>query len=249
LGSLGSAVGVVSLAAFLSTVGWRWTYLFWTFPILAWGFVILTSPHLRFVVRTDKEGNRGKGELQRWSLILSSGFILFLLAIAVREVGATGSLTFMTKYFVSRKMSDPTASLIFGLGPFMGIVGSLSGGYLGERKGARKALNWTIAGGAISLLFLSSLSEFYLLVLLYVLYSFFSNAMWSPMNALVAQTAPAKDLGRSYSVYFFTDGVTTSLAPIFAAGIIDLSDISLVLPLSALFLVSSLVILHFIPSS
>jgi len=37
LGSLGSAIGLVSLTLFLSTTGWRWTYLFWSFPIIIWG--------------------------------------------------------------------------------------------------------------------------------------------------------------------------------------------------------------------
>jgi MFS family permease len=248
LGSLGSAVGVVSLAVFLSTLGWRWTYLFWAFPILAWGFIILTSSHLQDA-KVEKREAESKGEMQRWSIIVSSGFLIFLIAIAVREVGATGSSTFMTTYFVNRNLSESTASLIFGLGPFMGIVGSLSGGYMGDRAGARKTLNWTITGCAVSLLILSLASQLYLLVLIYIVYSFFSNAMWSSMNALVAQIMPAKHLGLGFSTYFLTDGITTSVTPTLAAGIIQLSEVSFVFPLSAVFLVSSLIILRFLPSS
>lgn len=249
LGSLGSGVGVVSLAIFLSTLGWRWTYLFWAFPILAWGFIILTSPHLRVEQRIEKKETKNKDELQKWSLILSSGFLIFLIAIAVREVGATGSSTFMTTYFVNRNLSESTASLIFGLGPFVGIAGSLSGGYAGDRAGARKTLNWTIIGCTASLLILSLVSHVYLLALIYIVYSFFSNAMWSPMNALVAQITPAKGLGMGFSAYFFTDGITTSVTPTLAAGIIELSGISLVFPFSAFFLFSSLIIFQFLPGS
>lgn len=249
LGSLGSAVGVVSLAIFLSTLGWRWTYLFWAFPILAWGFIILTSSHLQVQQRTEKEQTKSRGEMQKWSLILSSGFLIFLIAIAVREVGATGSSTFMTTYFVSRSLSNSTASLIFGIGPFVGIGGSLSGGYLGDRAGAKKTLNWAIIGCTASLLILSLVSHVYLLTLIYIVYSFFSNAMWSPMNALVAQITLAKGLGLGFSAYFLVDGITTSVAPTLAAGIIQSSGISLVFPFSASFLVSSLIILQFLPSS
>jgi MFS family permease len=250
LGSLGSAVGVISLAVFLSTLGWRWTYLFWAFPVLAWGLVILSSKQIQTEHRTEtKESTETRG-LRKWSLVLSSGFLIFLIAIAVREVGATGSSTFMTLYFVKNGgLSESTASLIFGLGPFVGIIGSLSGGYLGDRTGARKTLNWTIAACTASVLVLSLVSHMYLLILMYAAYSFFSNAVWAPMNALVAQITPAKGLGLGYSAYFFTDGITTSIAPTMAAGIIVLSGIPLVFAFSAAFLISSLIILQLLPSS
>jgi len=69
------------------------------------------------------------------------------------------------------------------------------------------------------------------------------------MNALVAQITPAKALGMGFSAYFFTDGITTSVTPTLAAGIIELSGISLVFPFSAFFLFSSLIIFQFLPSS
>jgi FSR family fosmidomycin resistance protein-like MFS transporter len=249
LGNLGSAVGVVSLAVFLSTLGWRWTYLFWAFPILAWGFIILASSGLR-AGRFEKTAIRAKTGLKRWSLILTSGLLVFLTAIAVREVGATASSTYITTYFVnSRNLSESTASLIFGLGPFVGVPASLIGGYLGERTGARKALMWTIAGCSISLILLALVSHLYLLILVYVLFSFFSNATWAPMNALVPDITPMADIGLGWSIYFFTDGITTSIAPTLAAGIMELLGISFVFPFSAIFLISSLIILQFLPKS
>jgi predicted MFS family arabinose efflux permease len=247
LGNLGSAMGVVTLAIFLSTLGWRWTYLFWGFPILAWGLLIPRLLHLQDEgpKRTELSGT---GSLRRLPFVLSSGFLLFLIVVAVREVGATGSSTFMTTFFVNTKyMSESTASLIFGLGPFVGAIGSLGSGYLGERTGAVKALGWMIIGCAGSLFVLPLIPQFSMIILAYVLYSFFSNAMWSPMNALVVDMLPSTDAGLGFSVYFFTDGVTTSIAPTLAAGVIELSGVWFVFPFSAVFLVSSLVILHFLP--
>jgi MFS family permease len=249
LGNLGSAVGVVSLAVFLSTLGWRWTYLFWAFPILAWGFILLTSSGLR-TGRFEKTETKAKTGLKRWSLILTYGLLVFLTAIAVREVGATASSTYITTYFVnSRNLTESTASLIFGLGPFVGVPASLIGGYLGERTGARKALMWTIVGCAISLILLALVSHLYLLILVFILFSFFSNATWAPMNALVPDITPMADIGLGWSIYFFTDGITTSIAPTLAAGIMEMSSISFVFPFSAIFLISSLIILQFLPRS
>jgi predicted MFS family arabinose efflux permease len=230
------------------TLGWRWTYLFWAVPILIWGCIILMSSQLK-TKRFEKTETKSKLGQRRLSFILSSGLLFFLIAIAVREVGGTGSSTFMTTYFVkTRNLSESTASLIFGLGPFMGIVGSLSGGYLGERIGAKKALNYAIIGCAISLFILSLASQLYFLALIYILYSFFNNAVWSPINSLVADMTPITERGLSFSVYFFTEGLIGSIAPILAAGVIELSDVWFVFPFSIVFFVACLVILQFLPN-
>jgi MFS family permease len=247
-GSLGSAIGVVSLAVFMSTLGWRWTYLFWAVPILIWGFTILMSSQLK-AKRFEKTEINGGYRLRRLSFVFSSGLLIFLIAIAAREVGTTGSSTFMTTYFVeTRNLSESTASLIFSLGPFMGIVGSLSGGYLGEKIGARKALNYAIIGCAISLSMLSLASQLYLLILIYVLYAFFNNALWSPINATVADLTPITERGLSFSIYFFTEGLIGSIAPTLAAGVIELSDVWFVFPFSVAFIVTGLIILQFLPN-
>ncbi len=242
LGNLGSAAGIVSLAVFLSTLGWRWTYLFWAVPILTWGFIILMSSQLKTkrFEKPDESGIRSK----RLSLISSPELLIFLIAIGAREMGATGSSTFMTTYFVeTRGLSKSTASLIFGLGPFIGIVGSLSGGYFGEKTGAKKALSWAIIGCAISLLILSMVSQLYLLILIYLLYAFFNYAVWSPMNVIIADMTPITERGMGFSVYFFTESLIASIAPTLAAGVIELSDVWFVFPFSIIFLVIALIIL------
>jgi predicted MFS family arabinose efflux permease len=247
LGNSGSAAGVITLAIFLSTMGWRWTYVFWAFPVLAWAFLISKSSQFN-IERPKRQEVDGKSSLRRLPLVLSSSFLLFLIIIAVRELGATGSSTFMTTFFVDTKnMSESTASLVFALGPFLGVIGSLGGGYLSERTGGMKALGWMILGCAGALFVLPLIPQFSLIVLTYIVYSFFANGMWSPMNALVADMLPSTDAGLGFSVYFFTDGLTTAIAPTVAAGAIELSGVWFVFPFSALFLVSSLIMLQFLP--
>ena len=168
-GSLGTAIGVISLAIFLSTLGWRWIYLFWTFPILAWGFIILRSSELG-TEPVERREPKIEGGLPRLNLIFFTGFLTFLVAIGLREMGITGTLTFMTVYLENvRGLPEATATLIFGLGPFMGIVGSLGGGFLGERIGAKKALSFVILGCAVSLFILMLSSQLYLLTLIYLI--------------------------------------------------------------------------------
>jgi len=250
LGNLGSAGGLVTLTVFLSTIGWRLTYLFWTLPILSWGFILLKSSQFKAKRVAQAEHSENRGRLSRVSLIFSSGFLVLLVVIGVRELGATGSSTFMTTYFVdARGLTEATASLIFSLGPFVGIIGSIGGGYLGERMGAKKALGWAILGCAISLLVLSLTSQLYLLTLIYLFYSFFNSALWSPMNAIVANVTPETERGMSYSVYFFTEGLIASITPTVAAGVIELTDVWFIFPFSVVFLITSVIILKFLQLS
>jgi len=151
LGSFGSAIGLVVLSFFLLTIGWRWIYVFWAFPILIWGLIVSRSSQLGTKVSEDRETAKGK-MLDTLSSVLSTSFLILLAAIGLRGIGYSGSTTFMTTYLVEiRDFSESMASLIFGLGTFMGIAGSLNGGYLGEKIGAKKALSLAILGSVISL--------------------------------------------------------------------------------------------------
>jgi MFS family permease len=247
LGSLGSAIGLVSLTLFLSTTGWRWTYLFWSVPTIAWGFILLTSPQLK-IKQTKIRTNLSRKRTPRLFSMFSPVLVLFLAAIAIRELGATGTSTFMTTYFVDfRNLPETTASLIFAFGPVMGIVGSLGGGFFAERLGARRALRWTIFCCTISLLTLSFVSNLYLLALVYLVYALFNNALWSPMNTIVASITPETERGLSYSFYFFTEALMDSIAPSIAAGVIVMSSVWNVFPFSVAFFIISLVMLQFLP--
>jgi MFS family permease len=244
LGNVGSAAGVISLTVFLSTVGWRWTYLFWSVPILAWGFVILASPHLKSR-RAEETDSLDNGGLRRLPLVFSSGLLLFLIVIGLREIGSTGSTTFMTTFFVeTRGLSEAMSSLIFGLGPFIGIIGSLYGGFWAERTGAKKALGWAVLLCALGLMLLAVISDIYLIVPIYVFYSFFSSTVWAPINTLVARLTPLSNRGLSYSVYFFAEGLLISIAPTLAAGVIELTSVWAVLPFSVVFLIACVITLQ-----
>lgn len=248
-GNIGSAAGLISLTIFLSTTGWRWTYLFWSFPIIVWGFVLLTSPQLK-IRQSRVRPDPSKSKVPKLLHVLSPTLLIFLVAIAIRELGATSTSTFMTTYFVDfRNLSETTASLVFALGPIIGIFGALSGGYFGEKLGPRKALNYIILCCTISLLALSFVSPLYLIAIVYLTYTLFNNALWSPMNTIVASVTPESDRGLSYSFYFFTEGLIASIAPSIAAGVIELSTVWYIFPFSVTFFITSLLVLRLLPRS
>lgn len=248
LGNVGTAAGLVTLAVSLSTTGWRLTYMFWTFPVLFWSIILLRFP--RFGVEKAIKNNyfKNKSGLKKSMLVLSSNFTILLIAIAVREIGASGSNTYMTTFFTDSKgLSETAASLIFSLGPFVGILGSLGGGFLCEKLGAKKALCWNIFGCAVTLLLLPLTPNIPFLIFIYMLYSLFNSALWSPMNALVAKFTPEAKRGMGYSFYFFTEGLLASAAPTLAALIIEFTDVWFLFQCSAFFMFVSIGILLLLP--
>lgn len=245
LGSLGVAVGAVSLAFFMTSFGWRSTYLFWAIPVLSWGLVLLRMPHFETKTYEQSVPERKAG-LGRVSYVLTLSFAVFLVGIGLREIGISGVSTFMTTYLVKvRGLSEVMSSLIFGLGPLTGIIGALSGGLLGERIGAKRALNLATSGCAISLFALSLTSQLYTLSIIYLTYAFFSHSVWTPMNTLVSEMAPRSERGLSFSVYMFTEGLMQSVGPVVAAAVIERSSIPFVFPFGIAFTLASLVTLQF----
>ena len=244
-GNLGSAMGVLSLAAFLSILGWRWVYIFWAGPILAWAAIVLTSLDLKSTGLGRTEGIRETPLFRSISQILCYAFSIFLIAMIVREIGSTAVSTFMTTYFVTTiGLSESLASAIFGVGPIMGIMGALAGGYLGHRVGSRKALSLTILGAVISLSLLAFMRELYLVTVVYLVYAFFTYTVWSPITAIIAETTPSTARGLGYSVYFVAEGLVMSLTPVVAATVIEFSQIWMIFPFSIAFFLASIVIMQ-----
>jgi FSR family fosmidomycin resistance protein-like MFS transporter len=244
-GNLGSAIGTLSLSLFISTIGWRWLYIFWSIPIISWGLILLRSPEFEALKGKKDTKIKIDGGKRRLSQVLSTGYVIFLIVISARELGTTGISTFMTTFLVEvRDLTKSLASLIFGLGPFIGIFGSLNGGYLGNKYGAKKALSIVILCSTILISLLAISSKIDMLILVYILYSFFNSSVWTPINTIVADIAPPAKRGTSFSIYFFTESLLRSITPPIAALIIEFYDIFYIFPFSVIFLVLSLIVLQ-----
>jgi len=212
--------------------------------MLIWGVAILMSPRLRLTT-SGKQRDKSASSSTSTSSIFSYALLIFLIVMTIKEVGSTSITTFMTTYLVKgRNVSESIASLIFGLGPFVGIVASLVAGYLGIRVGAKKALSWAILGSAASLCVLGLLTDTTSLTLTFIVYAFFSYAVWSPTSALMAEITPAATRGLGYSILFFVQGLMTSATPVLAAGVIELLGIWVIFPFSVAFLIASVFVLE-----
>jgi predicted MFS family arabinose efflux permease len=191
--------------------------------------------------KAENDGPRAS----RLSVIMSTGFPVFLAFIGFRAVGVVGSTTFVPTFLVrERGVSEAVASLIFGLGPFMGIIGSLFGGYLGDRVGAKRILSSAIVGSAVSLLCLALLSNIDSVVLTYLMFALCNNTVWSPMNTMVVDLIPVTERGLGFSMYFLTEGLVEAVSPTIAVQVIGLSSVTVLFLFGSGLVFASLAILH-----
>jgi len=231
LGSLGATIGLLSLSVLGGNQGWRFVYLFWSVPVLAWCIPILKSEVKHY--EENPGGTEVKGVmLTDFKTILNFRFSLLMSIIAFRDFGTSAISTFITTYMVeARGLSQEVASMIFGLGPLIGILSSLICGHLSSRFGNAKTLLWMVVGSLLSLIPLSLANSLNLLMMAYTIYSFFNNGAWSPIGALVASLTPSSMRGVGYSIYFFTEGMVTTAQPTTTAIIIEYTDLNVIFPI------------------
>lgn len=246
LGSVGAAVGSMSLSIALPIIGWRQVYFLWSLPIFLWCWVLFRAfpVDVKRQVQTQRLPRQRRFVMTR---LLNRNFIVFLTGIGVREIGVTSILTFMTTYLITvRGVSQSLAGLIFGLGPVVGVVASLIGGHLGDRLGAKRMLSSALIGSSILLILLAIATDIPSLALFYVIYSFWNNSVWTPMNTLIAQIIPTAERGTGFSTYFFVEGVIKAVAPFLAAAVIGAYDVWTLFPFSFCFVFASVIIIQFL---
>ncbi|MEM2876157.1 MAG: MFS transporter, partial [Candidatus Bathyarchaeia archaeon] len=226
LGSLGATIGLFSLSILVGNIGWRFVYLLWSIPTLVWCVAILSYEEDR-VVKSAKRTN-----VMDLKSVLNFKFALLLSMIAFRDFGASAITTFITTYMVNvRGLSQEVASMVFGLGPLIGVLSSIMGGYLSSRFGDAKTLFWMMVCSVFSLILLITTEGLGLLLHTYLLYSFFNNSVWSPIGSLVAALTQSSKRGAGYSIYFFVEGTVTTIQPLITAVAINYTSFYVIFPI------------------
>ncbi|MEM0265567.1 MAG: MFS transporter, partial [Candidatus Methanomethylicia archaeon] len=147
-GTLGVAIGPLTLGLVLNRFGWKYAYLVWIIPIL---ISIIVS----IIVKIDfgiSEGIKSKSDNSKVSVkssfkeVLNSVFIFFLIIMLFRDAAGTSISTYITSYFTYERGLDPAiSSIIFGLSPLLGLISNLVGGFIGDKFGLRNSFTFIIS--------------------------------------------------------------------------------------------------------
>jgi len=239
-GSIGTSLGSLAVSAVVLRLNWRWAYLLWVLPLLAWALAVsrarFSPRQLEPTQPADREP-RAPSRRRLWlrAGFLTFGFSAFLLAMSIWQAGYSVVSTFATTYFVrERGLSESAAGFIFGLGPLLGIGGSLLGGHLGDRMGEKRAILFSVAGSALVLASMSLASAVWALAVTYGLYTCLIYSVWSPQSTMVARLTPTARRGAAYSTIFFLQQAVASAAPLLASGIIVLAGLWAIFPIGLL---------------
>lgn len=228
-GCIGQSLGTITLGLLLAQFGWRYCYLLLSVPLLAWTVVLagVKIPQLTKETKTASKEKPAKLDEDAATLtsrqsFLTHGFLMLLLLMGLNALANGGVSAFMTTYLTSAEgLTVETASIIFGAGPLIGIVGSLAAGYVSARFGDKNALTITCFGQVIFLLGLITIPFLPLAALSFLLYQLFVSALWTPSTSMVATLVGKTRGGTAYSLFYFSHDGLGAVSPLLAAVLIE----------------------------
>ncbi len=241
-GTLGIALGPLSLTLLVGILGWRWRslYLLLAFPVLA---IIIAIWKLKPIdnfesdrEETGREKRTEEAESSQRSApksLLSVGLIMLLVFVALRMLGNGILNSFIPTYLCDVKgLTVSQASLIYGSVSLMGVVAAPLGGYLADRFGNKQWLMFAVAASAVCLLIASLLPNLLLFIGFYFLSGFFGSSGMVATSSIVARLTPSGQRGMGFALRFLPGSLIGSFAPIVGATLAGLLGLSFLFPIS-----------------
>jgi len=239
-GTLGIALGPITLGLVLSWFEWRYVYLIWAVPIFVIAVVALFV-NMNEPSPVDDSETKGKGLTTPLKDVLSVTFLSFLLLMLFRSAAGGTISTYLTTYLTESKGLDASlASIIFGLSPLIGLASVIIGGYAGDKFGWKRSLTLIISTVSVALFCMFISTSTIQTVLFYLVYGFF-NIMTMPITtSLVAKIIPPKSRGTAYSLQFIPMSIIGIVMPIILGVLINLLEIWIIFPIAIVFYIIAL---------
>lgn len=236
-GAFGIALGPLALSVFLGLWGWRPVYLLWSIPafLIPWLLLRLRLPASTSPSRSPDDSS------SEFQILRNVSLIILLAILGVRAVAGNVINTYITPYFVDVWSIDPaTASLIFGIRPLMSLFASPMGGVMVDRISEKLWILIGLIARIISILILAVSPSFTLIIIGYLLNSFFGNMEMPAVQSLIARLTPQQSRGFAFSLSFLPGTITGAIAPIAAAFLVDAWGLWYIFPLALVMLICGL---------
>ena len=239
-GSLGLATGPIVLGALMPTFGWRFVFYLWIAPVLIVSlFPILYSRGRRARIKKADQGIYGS-----FRSLLSGPFLIIIVMGVLAEATFVNLGTFTTTFFTGAiGMSPSMASMIFGIGPMVGIMGALGGSSLSDRLGTRRAMFAILLTISGSLAALSMAQNSVSAALLYIFYRAWVSAVLALMNVLITTNSPSSSRSLAFSLYFLIVNLAGALAPSATSVLVETTSIIAIFPVSIIMIAAAMSLL------
>lgn len=241
-GTLGFAIGSITLGLVLGWFGWKYVYLIWIIPVFV---VAVVAFFVNISERSDEEHDESKRKSLTTPLrdVLSVTFLSFLLLMLFRSAADGTISTYLTTYLTESKGLDAgLASIVFGSSPLIGLISVIIGGYVGDKLGWRRSLTSIFSAVTVALFFVFVSTSTNQTVLFYFVYGFFSSMTMPITTSIVPKIVPPKSRGTAYSLQFIPMTVIGIVMPIILGMLISLFEISIIFPIAIVFYIIVLII-------
>jgi NNP family nitrate/nitrite transporter-like MFS transporter len=249
-GTLGMALGPLSLSLFLGylSLNWRAIYLFWAVPILLYIPAIIKLKPPKRVMSDIRHAQQKKIEEKKSSSdvksFLSAGLIGFMMFQAVRNMGTQIVKTFLPTYLHDNiGLSVAEAGLIYGSASLIGIVAAPVGGYFSDRWGDKRWLTVTLMIYAVLLTLTSLAVNSIIFSVLYWCAGFFNSSSMGAASSIIARSTPSGRRGLGYALYFLPGSLVSTISPILGAYIATAFGLWIIFPTSISILALSIILL------
>lgn len=227
--NIGFAAGPLLLGVFLTRWGWRYSFYVWAFLTL-----IMTVLSFKYTKNTLKgEERRRISFIGGIKSILTKDYLIVVAVSTFIEAIFNILVTYVPAYFTLEiGLSYSLTSIISGLGPITGILGSIVGGYTGDKLGRYRMgiiVNALLAG----LLFVfPTMKTLITVVLVFALYRSLQAAFMPLLNSMIAHHSSAENRSLAYSFNFVLVNLFGSLSITGASVLIEDYGTRVIFPLS-----------------
>ena len=240
--SLGFAAGPLLLGYMLERQGWRYSFWVWAVFTALMGFLSwnYTRKHLR-----GSETAREINIFSNLRSILTREFILVVAMSTLVEGIFNILVTYVPAYFTTDLgMSYSLTSIITGIGPLTGLVGSFAGGLSGDRFGKYKTSMLVLGITGLLMIIFPSLSVLYIVVIVYGLSRMFQASFMPLMNGMLAANCPAENRSLGFSFNFVMVSLFGSLSITGTSILIEKIGTGVIFPISVILTVPTIFIIY-----
>uniref|UniRef100_A0A673KDB5 Monocarboxylate transporter 12 n=1 Tax=Sinocyclocheilus rhinocerous TaxID=307959 RepID=A0A673KDB5_9TELE len=164
-------------------------------------------------------------DAKEYSFLLIPDFLLLLVSFLFLAYGCSVPFVYLVPYSLSAGVSPQQAALLMSILGVSGIVGTITFGWIADRKCLRpyRVVSYMLAVGSegLSCLFLPLLNVFSLLVPFSLVYGYFDGAYVALIPVVTSDTVSSTHLTSALGVVYFLHAIPYLISPPIGGCLVD----------------------------